>query len=165
MQIMHFFRVECNMLGTITSIGNNTGKTHCIDCMALNCIIALRCIALIALHRIRTCLESFVGYPEVSQWPLDFITPFQHCIIALLHCVALHCIACIAWHRIRTCLESFVGYPEISQWSLDLITRFHAQVLMNAFTLAFAYAMFGIFCEIRRNQSMVPRFYYSDSCT
>ena len=57
-----------------------------------------------------------------------------------------------------TCLESFVGYPEISQWLLDFITRFHAHVLMNAFTFAFAYDMFGIFCEICRNQSMVPRF-------
>ena len=90
---------------------------HCIDCIALNCIIALRCIALIALHCIRTCLESFVGYPEISQWPLDFIT------------------------------------------------RLHAHVLRNAFTFAVAYDMFGFVCEMCRNQSMVPRFYYSDSCT
>ena len=58
-----------------------------------------------------------------------------------------------------------MGYPEISQCPLDFITRFHAHVLMNAFTFAFAYDMFGIFCEICRNQSMVPRFCYSDSCT
>ena len=38
-----------------------------------------------------------------------------------------------------------MGYPEISQWPLDFITRFHAHVLMNAFTFAFAYDMFGIF--------------------
>ena len=90
--------------------------------------------------------------------------------IALLHCVALHrialhCIDCIALHCIRTCLKSFVGYPEISQWPLDFITRFHAHVLRNAFTVAVAYDMFGIFCEICRNQSLARRFYYSDSCT
>ena len=69
-------------------------------------------------------------------------------------------------HYIRTCLESFAGYPEVSQWPLDvIITRFHAHVLRNAFTFAVAYDMFGIFCEIFRNQSMAPRFYYSDSCT
>ena len=82
-----------------------------------------------------------------------------------LQCIVLHGIDCIPLHCIRTCLESFVMYPEISQGPLDLITRFHAHVLMNAFTLAFAYDMFGIFCEICRNQSMAPRFYYSDSCT
>ena len=76
-----------------------------------------------------------------------------------------YCIALIALHCIRTCLESFVGYPEISQWPLDFITRFHAHVLRNAFTFAVAYDMFGIFCEICRNQSMAPRCYYSDSCT
>ena len=76
------------------------------------------------------------------------------------YCVALHWLHCI-----RTCLESFVGYPEISQWPLDFITRFHAYVLMNAFTFAFAYDMFGTFCEVCRNQSMAPRFYHSDSCT
>ena len=55
-----------------------------LHCISMNCIIALRCIALhcvalhcivlLALHCIRTCLESSVGYPEISQWPLDFIT-------------------------------------------------------------------------------------------
>ena len=93
----------------------------------------------------------------------------MNCIIALrciaLHCVALRCIALLALHCIMTCLESFVGYPEISQWPLDFITWFHAHVLMNAFTFAFAYDMFGILCEICRNQSMAPRFYYSDTCT
>ena len=58
-----------------------------------------------------------------------------------------------------------MGYPEISQWPLDIITRCHAHILRNAFTFAVAYDMFGIFGEIYRNQSMVPRFYYSDSCT
>ena len=86
-------------------------------------------------------------------------------IAIALRCIALHCIALLALHCIMTCLESFVGVPEISQWPLDLITRFHTHVLMNAFTFAFAYDMFGIFCEICRNQSMAPRFYYSDSCT
>ena len=104
----------------------------------------LQCIALIALVALH-CVA-------------------MNCIIAL-RCIALHCIALLALHCIRTCLESFVGYPEISQWPLDFITRFHAHVLMNAFTFAFAYDMFGIFCEICRNQSMAPRFYYSDSCT
>jgi hypothetical protein len=67
MQIMPFARVECHMLGTITSNNNdNTSKSlfamHCIHCIALHCIIALlhcvalrccialHCIALIALH-------------------------------------------------------------------------------------------------------------------
>ena len=68
-------------------------------------------------------------------------------------------------HLLMTCLESFVGLAEICQWPLDVITRFHVHVLRNAFTFAFAYDMFGIFCEICRNQSMAPRFYYSDSCT
>ena len=36
---------------------------------------------------------------------------------------------------------------------------------ISSSTFAFAYDMFGIFCEICRNQSMAPRFYYSDSCT
>ena len=131
MQIMQLARVEYNILGTITSNNNsnNNSKTlvtmHCIalhwlhwlHCIALNCITALRCIALHWLHCIRTCLESFVGYPEISQWPLVFIN------------------------------------------------RLHAHDLRNAFTFAFAYDMFGIFCEICRNQSMPPRFYSSDSCT
>ena len=64
-----------------------------------------------------------------------------------------------------TWLESFVGFPEISQWPLDFITRFHVHVLRNTFTFAFAYDMFGFLCELSRNQSMAPRFYYSDSCT
>ena len=88
-----------------------------------------------------------------------------HCIV--LHCFALHCIALIALHCIALwhVWIFFVGYPEISQWPLDFITRFHAHVLMNVFTFAFAYDMFGIFCDICGNQSMTPRFYYSDSCT
>ena len=72
---------------------------HCNDlhyCIALRCF-ALHCIALTALHCIRTCLESLVGYPEISQWPLDSITRFQHCIIALC-CFALHCWHCMALH-------------------------------------------------------------------
>ena len=64
-----------------------------------------------------------------------------------------------------TCLESFVGFAEISQWPLEFITRFQPHVLMNAFTFAFASDMFGIFCEICRNQAMAPRFNYSGSCT
>ena len=77
---MHFARVEWNMPASITSSNNNTSKTlftmHCIDCIVLNCIMALlRCWHW--LHCIRTCLESFVGYPEISQWPLDFITRFH----------------------------------------------------------------------------------------
>jgi hypothetical protein len=68
-------------------------------------------------------------------------------------------------HCIMTCLESFVGFAEISQWPLDFIIRFHVHVLRHAFIFAFAYDMFGFFCEIYRKQSMVPRIYYSDSCT
>ena len=68
-------------------------------------------------------------------------------------------------HLLMTCLESVVGFAEISQWPLDLITRFLVHVSRNGFTVAFAYDMFGIFCEICRNQSMAPRCYYSDSCT
>ena len=68
-------------------------------------------------------------------------------------------------HLLMTCLESFVGFAEISQWPLDCIIRFHVHVLRNAFTFAFPYDMFGIFCEICRNQSMPPRVYYMDSCT
>ena len=105
-----------------------TPASHYVQCMALH---SLHCIALL------------------------------HCV-ALHCCIALHCIALIALHCIRTCLESFVGYPEFSQWPLDFITRFHAHVLMNAFTFAFVYDMFGIFCKICRNHSMAPIFYYSD---
>ena len=64
-----------------------------------------------------------------------------------------------------TCLASFVEFAEIRQWPLDFITRFHVHVLRTAFTFTFAYDIFGIFYEICRNQSMTPRFYYSDSCT
>ena len=87
-----------------------------------------------------------------------------HCV-AMNCIVALRCIALLALHCIMTCLESFVGYPEIRQWPLDLITRCHAHVLRNAFTCAVAHDMFGIYCEICRNQSLALRFDYMDSCT
>ena len=99
---------------------------------------------------------------ETSFWETETKTDTDRDRQTIL---CLHCIGSIALHCIMTCLESFVGLAEISQRALDLITRFHVHVLRNAFTFAFAYDMFGIFCELCRNQSMAPRFYYSDSCT
>ena len=86
-----------------------------------------------------------------------------HCI-ELHYCIALHWLHCIALHYDMFGIF-FAGFAEISQWPLDFITRFHVHVLRNAFTFAFAYDMFGVFCEICRNQSMAPGFCYSDSCT
>ena len=54
-------------------IYNSLHSLHCITllhyCIALHYIAAVRGIALIALHCITTCLESLVGYSEISQWP------------------------------------------------------------------------------------------------